>query len=671
MRKTAFAVLTLLLILILANLSYAEGPYAEQSSPFSFISRLFNAIGKYIYIPDPINCGDAICGTGENYNNCPGDCEPPCGILDRSCCAGNTCNSGLQCCGGVCKTTCPVICGALDQACCSGSACNNGLTCCNSTCRLNCGNTCTGECKQSPCSTFNQCSAASGSCITGHCCTGACNYAGCPQGLVFSHCICGTETCIKDTYCCDNKCQSTPCVISNCGASGQNCCSDYTCKAGLTCCIDNKCKSDCYSDEDDEDEDNDDDNNDNEKCPTYAPPAAGFVTACLASRGVVEILNHTSYKPPIDVTVGAWNFDEYNGTIIYDSSGLDNNGVIADNNHSNPDSNTPPIRSGSTEKSLIFDGIDDYAQIADSASLKSVQFTWRVWVRPLPSSYTPPGPRRIISKYVTGTPGFEIHYDQNTKLVGFDWGNGTSWTKQVIATTPLSESALTLVIASYDGTTMKLYLNGQLQNSLEAHGLSIASNAPLMIGNSWNYARPFSGYIDNFVMYNRALTDEEARLNYIGMTCMINYCTIINKACNCNNTYEPVCGANNHTYLNSCFALCAGTAVVSNGICSETPPIPPNPPNCNSAPTNADCICPTDYVKVRNYSPCLTGSCPTVIKWKCIPQNEIIDCDNLINRFNPNCNCEYPRVRINDSFAGIKYYRCRDRVFGCELRGTC
>ncbi len=73
-----------------------------------------------------------------------------------------------------------------------------------------------------------------------------------------------------------------------------------------------------------------------------------------------------------------------------------------------------------------------------------------------------------------------------------------------------------LVVATYNGSQMELYINGEKEYSKSASGqLQPSDEQPLYIGcadpSSTNNARYFTGYIDEVQIYNRALSESEVR----------------------------------------------------------------------------------------------------------------------------------------------------------------
>jgi hypothetical protein len=85
------------------------------------------------------------------------------------------------------------------------------------------------------------------------------------------------------------------------------------------------------------------------------------------------------------------------------------------------------------------------------------------------------------------------------------------------------------VAATFDGTTLRMYINGILESSVAATGQTIAANAlPLMIGGQDGTApgRYFLGWMDEARVYNRALSATEI-MHLAGVT--PTYALIVNK----------------------------------------------------------------------------------------------------------------------------------------------
>lgn len=66
------------------------------------------------------------------------------------------------------------------------------------------------------------------------------------------------------------------------------------------------------------------------------------------------------------------------------------------------------------------------------------------------------------------------------------------------------------IVGTYDGTEMRLYLNGSLMGSANASGLiGLHPQSPASIGALSTGAQPFSGWIDDVRIYDRALSAAE------------------------------------------------------------------------------------------------------------------------------------------------------------------
>ena len=82
---------------------------------------------------------------------------------------------------------------------------------------------------------------------------------------------------------------------------------------------------------------------------------------------------------------------------------------------------------------------------------------------------------------------------------------------RVYAAAALVVNAWTHLAATYDGATLRLYVNGLQVSSVPHTGGITTSTLPLHIGGDSLYGRYFHGRIDEVRIYNRALTQDEIR----------------------------------------------------------------------------------------------------------------------------------------------------------------
>jgi hypothetical protein len=199
--------------------------------------------------------------------------------------------------------------------------------------------------------------------------------------------------------------------------------------------------------------------------------------------------------------VGYWKFNETGGTTASDSSGYGNSGTLING----------PNWTGNG--ALSFDGINDYVEVLDSASLTfNSKITLSVWI--LLNEDSIRFMKIIInpSSAVSEDPWENYCIDLRRKNPRFMISSGTSGTWHGAYDTtngsPLAVGVWYHLAGTYDGSTMILYVNGQPTESL-AVSLPIGNNnLPVFIG-SRGGVDGFTGLIDDVRIYNRALTVDE------------------------------------------------------------------------------------------------------------------------------------------------------------------
>jgi hydrogenase maturation factor HypE len=77
------------------------------------------------------------------------------------------------------------------------------------------------------------------------------------------------------------------------------------------------------------------------------------------------------------------------------------------------------------------------------------------------------------------------------------------------AGTTVAVNAWTHLAATYDGATLRLYINGVQVASRGQTGPIVTSSSPLRIGGNSVWGEFFKGYLDEVRVYNRALTTSE------------------------------------------------------------------------------------------------------------------------------------------------------------------
>jgi glucose/arabinose dehydrogenase len=193
--------------------------------------------------------------------------------------------------------------------------------------------------------------------------------------------------------------------------------------------------------------------------------------------------------------VAAYGFNEGTGTAFGDASGNNNSGSLSG-------ATWAPGRFGTA---VLFDGVDDLASIADSASLDlTAGMTLEAWVYPQALS----GWRTILLKERSGHLAYALY--GNTDLSSPSGEISTSAAGAVArGSSRLPLNVWTHVAATYDGTTVRLFVNGVLAGSGAANGSILTSGDPLRIGGNTVWGEYFAGRIDEVRVYNRALSAAE------------------------------------------------------------------------------------------------------------------------------------------------------------------
>jgi len=217
--------------------------------------------------------------------------------------------------------------------------------------------------------------------------------------------------------------------------------------------------------------------------------------------------------PPLAGLVAAWNMDEGQGNTVGagEASGIINGAQWADD----PQQGT----------ALNFDGKNDYVAIPGDGVLKMPyqQIAYIAWFKSgedFTDGNAPPGQKLIaknsnfhLSLGPSGDgllPGADMYLDGKYVSVGGAYVDGKGYADLVIRDNEWHNLA-----ATYDGSTMKLYKDGEL--ILMKSGLSgnvggagtSNSKLPVYLGAENGASSFFYGSLNAVNIFNRALTDEE------------------------------------------------------------------------------------------------------------------------------------------------------------------
>jgi glucose/arabinose dehydrogenase/chitodextrinase len=189
--------------------------------------------------------------------------------------------------------------------------------------------------------------------------------------------------------------------------------------------------------------------------------------------------------------VAAYAFDEGTGPTVTDASGNGNTGALGG----------ATWTSGKYSYGLAFNGSSARVNVPDSASLDlTTAMTLEAWV--MPTAVTSAW-RDVIHK------GKDIYYlmatsTRTARPVGGATISGVH--QEATGTAPIATNTFTHLATTFDGSMVRLFVNGTLVASKAATGSIATSSNQLQIGGDSIYGQYFAGTIDEIRIYNTALT---------------------------------------------------------------------------------------------------------------------------------------------------------------------
>ncbi len=153
----------------------------------------------------------------------------------------------------------------------------------------------------------------------------------------------------------------------------------------------------------------------------------------------------------------------------------------------------------------VFDGVNDQLNCGSDASLDITQkaaFSWGGWCKPTNSN----GDWNIISKG-----DFQLRVDvAATDHWRFQAIDGGGFQFAIYGQAVVSEGAWAHVVGTYDGTTIRIYVNGVLGNTTDTVGTPTDQSATnLLIGIDTASSRDMIGDIDEVSVFDDELTITE------------------------------------------------------------------------------------------------------------------------------------------------------------------
>ena len=229
-----------------------------------------------------------------------------------------------------------------------------------------------------------------------------------------------------------------------------------------------------------------------------------FATFVDASKGAAPTNNLTS-----DL-FGWW---QLNGNAT-DTSGQGRNGTIAN-------ATATVGQNGASNTAYAFNGTNAFITVPSTIARPTTAMTISAWIRH--ADVQTSAPQRIVS--TTETTGYALSLDDSSCLnqLGFTAYIGGGFRSACTSVDPSLNDAWILATGVYDGSSVRIYLNGTLAASTGVSGsfTHSAGTVPFCIGSdaaasACNGGQYFSGSIDDVRAYSRALTPSEIQQLYLG-----------------------------------------------------------------------------------------------------------------------------------------------------------
>jgi hypothetical protein len=224
----------------------------------------------------------------------------------------------------------------------------------------------------------------------------------------------------------------------------------------------------------------------------------------LEYEQVPDVATNYSNTVLADSPAGYWRLGELSGTTATAASGTPNGTYT----------NGPLLGMGGavhdTDTAVKFDGSNDYVTFGDVYDFTGTSsFSLEAWVKPAAAA-TANFPM-IISKY--GTSGWNLYMENNAQP------NADAVTLERLASgsdyastaTSLQPGTWYHVVATYDGSRMRIYLNGVLGDD-NASSRSLTDTATAM--NIGGTGDEFNGQIDEVAIYTTVLNQTRIQAHY-------------------------------------------------------------------------------------------------------------------------------------------------------------
>lgn len=162
-----------------------------------------------------------------------------------------------------------------------------------------------------------------------------------------------------------------------------------------------------------------------------------------------------------------------------------------------------------------FNGTNSYIYASSAVQQPTTNYSVSIWSK---WDSKPSGSVGLIGNFKTGVNpqvGFAVAKASGLNTFGF-WANGTYTNSNVQSTTNFVTNRWYHVVGTYDGSNIKIYVDGQLEGTQAYTATPAATDQPLVIGRWYgNYSGYYhDGQIDQVRIFNKALSSSEVTQLY-------------------------------------------------------------------------------------------------------------------------------------------------------------
>jgi hypothetical protein len=232
------------------------------------------------------------------------------------------------------------------------------------------------------------------------------------------------------------------------------------------------------------------------------------ITTTTTTTRTTTTTTTSTTQPALSGLVIHLKFDESAGTTAYDSSGSNDGSLV----------NGPTWTTGRSGNGIRLDSVNDYVDADNSASLDITgPMTIMLWIKPAAAQETcspGAGSNRGVASKVNAASGsstwsWQLRYGSPTSCaLGFHFSdpvNGERWVSVIQA---LTSGQWYHVTATFDGSTVRSYLNGVMKESKPMSSIQSNPSTKIIIGSD-GWGNYFSGSVDDFRIYRRTLSATE------------------------------------------------------------------------------------------------------------------------------------------------------------------